>query len=192
MTDRRGEGGRGFLKRWSRLKLEEAERRPAPQAPPVEEAPVEEVPEVIEAEAPAEVESAEASEAEPSEPFDPADLPDIDSLGKDSDYTGFLKEGVPAKLRHLALQKLFRSDPALAVLDGLNDYDEDFTLATVAEKIVANYKPGRDYVDAEDEGGGDEGGDIEDSDIESGDVEDGDAEDSELADADETEKTGQS
>jgi hypothetical protein len=184
MTDRRGEGGRGFLKRWSRLKLEEAERRPAPQAPPVEEAPVEAVPETIEAEAPAEVESTEASEAEP---FDPADLPDIDSLGKDSDYTGFLKEGVPAKLRHLALQKLFRSDPALAVLDGLNDYDEDFTLATVAEKILANYKPGRDYVDHEDEGG-----DVEDGDIETGDAEDGDAEDSELADADETEKTGQS
>lgn len=216
MTDQRGgsgrdgdgDGKRGFLKRWSRLKLEEAERQPpeptlpaeAPiaEAPPAEEplaeAPLAEAPEEIaEAGAPARVEGTEGSEAGTEEPFDPADLPDIDSLDKDSDYTGFLKEGVPAKLRHMALQKLFRSDPVLAVLDGLNDYDEDFTLAKVAEKIVSSYKPGRGYVDDEDgedetedietgdiEADGIEADDIEAVDIEDGDVETGDNEDGDI------------
>ncbi len=73
-----------------------------------------------------------APEAEPSEPpaeIDPADLPDIDSLDKDSDYTVFMREGVPEGLKKLALRALWRSDPILANLDGLNDYDEDFGLA---------------------------------------------------------------
>ncbi len=190
MTDQRGdgdggrdgEGKQGFLKRWSRLKLEEAERRPPEPALPAEapEEKAEALPvvapeEIAEAGAPAGAESAEGSEAETEEPFDPADLPDIDSLDKDSDYTGFLKEGVPAKLRHMALQKLFRSDPVLAVLDGLNDYDEDFTIAKVAEKIVSSYKPGRGYVDDEDdEDDKTPTEDIETGDIETGDIEDGD------------------
>lgn len=195
MTDQRGdgdggrdgEGKQGFLKRWSRLKLEEAERRPPEPALPAEapEEKAEALPvvapeEIAEAGAPAGAESAEGSEAETEEPFDPADLPDIDSLDKDSDYTGFLKEGVPAKLRHMALQKLFRSDPALAVLDGLNDYDEDFTIAKVAEKIVSSYKPGRGYVDDEDETDDIDDEDIETVDIETGDIEDGDDEDGDI------------
>jgi hypothetical protein len=55
-----------------------------------------------------------------------ADLPDIETLDKDSDYTVFLRDGVPESLKKLALRKLWLSDPVLANLDGLNDYDEDF------------------------------------------------------------------
>jgi Protein of unknown function (DUF3306) len=193
-----GDDKQGFLKRWSRLKLEEAERRPADPEPMAEAppenaaagAPAKIEPKAIEPE-PKAIEPKEESGAEPEAPFDPADLPDIDSLDKDSDFTGFLKEGVPAQLRHMALQKLFRSDPTLAVLDGLNDYDEDFTLAKVAEKIVSSYKPGRGYVD--DEGDEDEIGDVEETDIETGDIEDeegetGETENTESADAEEAEK----
>lgn len=190
-----GEDKKGFLKRWSRLKLEEAERQPAPApvtAPPVEDAPLEAKQEI----APAEAETEDSAEAETEEPFDPADLPDIDSLDKDSDYTGFLKAGVPAQLRRMALQKLFRSDPALAVLDGLNDYDEDFTLAKVAEKIVSSYKPGRGYADdteEEDEPEDIEAGEVETVDLEDADIEDdadedSDGDETQVADADETEK----
>ncbi|MHA1537993.1 MAG: DUF3306 domain-containing protein [Alphaproteobacteria bacterium] len=166
-----GEGEKGFLKRWSRRKLEDAGGgAPGPKLP-AEVAPAEVLPaEVVsvaparqgqtiaETGAPAGIEEGQEPEAQSEEPFDPAELPDIDSLDKDSDYTGFLKDGVPAPLRHLALQKLFRSDPALAVLDGLNDYDEDFTLAKVAEKIISSYKPGRGYVDDEDDEDGEDGG----------------------------------
>ncbi len=199
MVDRDGQGGgedkQGFLKRWSRLKREEAERKPAEaliaDVPPAEETPAEVTGELTETGAPAET----GITTEPDEPFDPADLPDIDSLDKDSDFTGFLKDGVPTQLRHMALQKLFRSDPTLAVLDGLNDYDEDFTLAKVAEKIVSSYKPGRGYVDDKDDVE-DETGDIEEADIEIADIEDadretGEAENTERDDADEEEKTEQ-
>ena len=57
------------------------------------------------------------------------DLPDIESLDKDSDYTPFMQEGVPDELKNLALRALWRSDPVLANLDGLNDYEENFKVA---------------------------------------------------------------
>jgi len=178
-----GEGEKGFLKRWSRRKLEDAGGgAPGPKLPaedlPVEMVPAEVAPagqgqKIAETGAPAGIEDGQEPEAQSEEPFDPAELPDIDSLDKDSDYTGFLKDGVPAPLRHLALQKLFRSDPALAVLDGLNDYDEDFTLAKVAEKIISSYKPGRGYVDDEDdEEGEDRGEEVVETELEAGDDDD--------------------
>jgi len=98
--------GDGFLRRWSRLK---SDARPA-DAEPVEQNAV----------APSEPETTEADEAALAE------LPDIDTLDKDSDYTVFLRDGVPEALRQRALRKLWLSDPVLANLDGLNDYDDDF------------------------------------------------------------------
>ncbi len=53
-------------------------------------------------------------------------LPDIDTLEEESDYRGFMNDGVPDKLRRLALRKLWASNPLFGVRDGLNDYDEDF------------------------------------------------------------------
>jgi hypothetical protein len=83
-----------------------------------------------------------------------ADLPDIESLNKDSDYTGFLREGIPEQLKNQALRKLWRSDPVLANLDGLNDYDEDFTkifTKAVTESVKTLFKVGKGM--AETEGG---------------------------------------
>jgi len=68
----------------------------------------------------------EASAAEDATAIDPADLPDIDSLDRESDFTAFMKEGVPEDLRVRALRKLWTTDPVLANLDGLNDYEENF------------------------------------------------------------------
>jgi hypothetical protein len=95
----------GFARRWSRLKQESREHDaavpPTPQQDPVADGVV-------------------------AEPIDPADLPDVDSLDADSDYTPFLRDGVPDDIRNMALRKLWRSDAVFANLDGLNDYDEDF------------------------------------------------------------------
>jgi hypothetical protein len=55
-------------------------------------------------------------------------LPDIDTLTYESDFTAFMREGVPAHLRNLALRKLWSSNPILANVDGLNDYDLDYTI----------------------------------------------------------------
>jgi Protein of unknown function (DUF3306) len=122
--------GEPFLKRWSRLKQGE-EGAEVAGGGDGEKALV-------------------ASEGEAPE-IDPADLPDIESLDKDSDYTPFMQEGVPEALRTLALRQLFFSDPALAVLDGLNDYDEDFSmLGIVAQKVRTAYKAGRGFLEDDD------------------------------------------
>jgi hypothetical protein len=75
-------------------------------------------------------------------------LPPIESLTAESDYTAFLGKNVPEALKRAALRKLWTSDPVLANLDGLNDYDEDFGLV---ENIVAatqsSYQVGRGYAD---------------------------------------------
>jgi hypothetical protein len=98
-----------FLKRWARLKSEQA----APDAAPAVEAtvPVASAP----ADAPAEVR--------------PEDLPPIEELTAESDFTPFLQAGVPEELKRLALRKLWRSDPVFANLDGLVEYGEDFGAA---------------------------------------------------------------
>jgi hypothetical protein len=66
------------------------------------------------------------------------DLPPIDGLNKDSDYTPFLEEGVPEKLARAAMRKLWRSDPIFAFRDGLDDYDEDFTIIETIVKAVTS------------------------------------------------------
>jgi len=85
-----------------------------------------------------------ALERAPAEPKPPAqadapppELPPIDSLTSESDFSAFMHEKVDEKLRRAALTKLF-SDPAFNVVDGLDDYAEDFTqLETLAEGAAA-------------------------------------------------------
>ena len=78
---------------------------------------------------------AQVEDAEETDEGDPeviAQLPDIDGMDDSSDFTVFLKAGVPEALRRRALRKLWRVNPVLANLDGLNDYDEDYTQAAMA------------------------------------------------------------
>ena len=87
----------------------------------------------------------------------PEDLPDVDALNKDSDFSLFMREGTPEHLKKIALRKLFNSDPAFSVLDGLNDYDEDYSMVgMVTEAVSTRYKPGRGMVNSEDEKNADE------------------------------------
>ena len=75
------------------------------------------------------------------------DLPDVAELGAESDYRPFLQRTVAPALRRLALRRLWQSDPVLANLDGLNDYDEDFAALhrRGAETIAAAVRAGRRY-----------------------------------------------
>ncbi len=87
--------------------------------------------------------------------IDPADLPDIDSLDASSDFTVFLKDGVPDALRRRALRKLWRLDPVFGHLDRLNDYDLDYTNAgTVVEGMKTIYQVGKGMVLGEEEAAG--------------------------------------
>lgn len=91
-----------FLARWSRLKR--AEDLPPPEREAV----------------------AVAEAVEPGcEPAEPDHLPPLDSLCADSDYTGFLREGVPEPLQTLALRKAWATDPAIAGFRGFAEYDWD-------------------------------------------------------------------
>lgn len=78
-------------------------------------------------------------------------LPDIEKLGPGSDFRPFMREGVPAVLKRLALRKLWVSNPAFGVLDGLNDYDENFRVTNVLiDAAETAYKAGKGYFTAED------------------------------------------
>ena len=75
---------------------------------------------------------------------------DIETLTYDNDFTIFMKSWVPGPLRQRALRKLWTTNPALAVLDGLNDYDLDYTDAAMqAGTVVSSYVPGRGYATLE-------------------------------------------
>ena len=95
----------GFLRRWSERKR--AARASEPLDPPTElPAPI------VETTAP--------------EPFDPADLPALESLDGSSDYTAFLRPGVPLEMTKAALRQAWRSDPVISTFKEMADYDWDF------------------------------------------------------------------
>ena len=54
------------------------------------------------------------------------DMPPIENLTEESDYSGFMSPKVSEVLRKQALRKLFHM-PSLNIVDGLDDYAEDFT-----------------------------------------------------------------
>lgn len=75
-------------------------------------------------------------------------LPDPDTLELGADVTGFMRKEIPELLRRKALRALWKTNPVLAVLDGLNDYDEDYTDAAFAAKSVNTlYKVGQGMFD---------------------------------------------
>ena len=90
-----------------------------------------------------------AREAELAEKSDEAlleelGLPDPDSLQHGDDFKAFMAKAVPDRIRRRALRKLWLSNPALANLDGLLDYGEDFTdSAKVVENMQTAYQVGK-------------------------------------------------
>ena len=127
-----------FINRWSQTKLAEKEKIVEP----------EQIPEALEQSAtlPVAVEGA----TESLEDQIPPDLPSIESLDGDSDYSVFMGKNVPEELARLALRKLWGSDPVFANLDGLNDYDEDYSSLGIVKTVVETaYKVGKGIVSDE-------------------------------------------
>lgn len=96
--------------------------------------------------------SAQAESVVTEQPV-PEDLVDVDvaTLDYSSDFERFMRDDVPDALRRQALRQLWRSDPVLANLDGLCDYDDDFTDAALAVKVLETaHKVGRGFLDDED------------------------------------------
>ncbi len=105
--------GESRLQRWSRLKREaQAEKTKVTELSP---APLETQTAAL---APA-VPVVPATQSETDKPEEQKkiddivkDLPPLESLGKDSNYSLFMREGVPEEMRTAALRKLWRSDPS--------------------------------------------------------------------------------
>ena len=136
MNDQPENDGEGFVARWSRRKIEEKEPSKDTKS---------EVSKVEES-APLDADSTQDEGDEGKTNVD--DLPDVETLNESSDYTPFLKDGVPEKLKRLALRKLWKSNPIFGFIDGLDDYDEDYSaIGIVAQEIFTNYKPGKGMVD---------------------------------------------
>lgn len=137
---------RSRLSRWAERKA--AARRGEVLAEPAEEVlptPAEDVPPPQTASLePGQMPDAEGVPADDDMPV----LPPIEDLTAESDYTVFMNKKVPETLRRAALRKLWASDPVLANLDGLNDYDHDYnvidTLITTAQTA---YRVGKGYVE---------------------------------------------
>jgi hypothetical protein len=106
----------GFLSRWSRRKRGEEvpEPEPAPSLEVLPEPEAEAAPEPV-AEAPP-----------PEQEFDISTLPPIETLDGSSDFTVFLKPGVPQALRTAALRKAWLADPLIRDYMSPLDYAWDF------------------------------------------------------------------
>jgi hypothetical protein len=126
----------GFLARWSRRKTlaRRDSESPNPAPAPVSAESLEVIPKS------ADVDTDTDTDAEPERLLTDADMPPLESLGPDSDYSGFLSRGVSEALRRKALARLFRS-PAYNVVDGLDDYAEDFTkFAPLGDIVTADMR----------------------------------------------------
>lgn len=133
----------GGLRRWARRKAEVKQGRGA--AAPVLEEDADKAPAISE---PEDLAVGLENSAE-NQPDDLA-LPDVESLTADSDFSVFMKEGVPPALRRLALRKLWASDPMFNVIDEMIDYGGDFTnAATVVEGMQSAWVAGRGYAKQE-------------------------------------------
>ena len=133
--------GESRMARWSRLKQEERNEQDIPPA-------------VAEAEKTAALAPTApppgAAEGEKDDPL--KDLPPIESLGKDSDYSMFMREGVPDDRRAEALRKLWASDPAFRepfpFEMHMEDYHATFTPIDALKDTI--YKVGRGFLTPED------------------------------------------
>lgn len=117
----------GFLGRWSRRKAEALQSEElAQEMESVEEQPLQAV------------EEAPIEEVAP--PPSDEDMPPLETLNEDSDYSGFLSPNVSEELRKRALRKLF-SSAVFNEVDGLDDYDEDFTsFEPLGDLVTADMK----------------------------------------------------
>jgi hypothetical protein len=128
----------GFLKRWSRRKraeeplapeTESADSPPSNLPPQAGEDFVSPPPLAGEGREGVRPQGAVAQPKPDEEAIDPATLPPLESLGPDSDYTVFLRKGVPEPLRIAALRKAWMSDPFIRDFRGPAEYAIDYTTA---------------------------------------------------------------
>ncbi|MBT8153175.1 DUF3306 domain-containing protein [Epibacterium ulvae] len=84
------------------------------------------------------------SDLSDAEILEQLELPDPETLGEGDDFKIFWSKAVPSRIRTRALRRLWRVNPILANVDGLVDYGEDFTDATLlVEGMETAYQVGK-------------------------------------------------
>ena len=75
-------------------------------------------------------------------------LPNPDKIKKEKGLDLFFKDGIPDRLRQIALRRVWKLNPIIRFADAeINDYHEDFTdAATVVEGMQTAYKVGKGYL----------------------------------------------
>jgi len=160
---------KGFAARWSKRK-DEARRQNEPELEAGDETEkVAHLPDEKQAAEQQQVAAGKEADKDTTETegelLSEADFDDVDfeALDKSSDYTRFIQANVPEEIQKKALRKLWASDEVFEVLDGMNDYDEDFTGDGLAGKAFKTaYKVGRGFITEDDEKPGD---DVADTDV---------------------------
>lgn len=136
----------GFLERWSRRKAAARDDHAPGEEPHSAEAGPQDpasldAGEVVDGGLTEE----EAASLSATELAERCGLPDPDQLGPDADFTVFMREGVPLRLRNAALRQLWRSAPELACLDGLVDYGENFRTLGYEGVLKTAYEVGSGF-----------------------------------------------
>lgn len=120
----------GFLGRWARRKTDALQGRPLDEpAAPTKAAPLAAAAAVSPAALhpdPAQLSTPAASPAEQPEKL--LSLDDVQALTQDSDFKPFMARNVGADVRNAAMKKLF-TDPHYNVMDGLDIYIGDYSIA---------------------------------------------------------------
>ncbi|MEO8202398.1 MAG: DUF3306 domain-containing protein [Betaproteobacteria bacterium] len=106
------------MSRWSRRKLDKEKPADAPDAEPA-----------LPADAPSSAtgEGAAVDAAGPAT-HEPEPLPPVESLTPESDFKPFMRADVDPSVKNAALKQMFK-DPHFNVMDGLDTYIDDYSIA---------------------------------------------------------------
>jgi len=79
----------------------------------------------------------DAGEDSPAPELTDEDMPTLDGIDENTDMSGFFSPKVTQAVKKAALRKFFHS-PAFNIVDGLDDYDEDFRNFAALGDIVTS------------------------------------------------------
>ena len=138
----------GFMSRWSKrksnLKHDQGNKKNLKGKTELQESNVNEQKTVIKEE----VDESQYSDLNDQELLEKFKLPNPEKIKKEKGLDLFFKDGVPDRLRQIALRRVWKLNPIIRFADAeINDYHEDFTdAATVIEGMQTAYQVGKGYL----------------------------------------------
>lgn len=138
----------GFMSRWSKrksnLKHDQGKEKNIKGKTELQESNVNEQKTVIKEE----VDESQYSDLNDQELLEKFKLPNPEKIKKEKGLDLFFKDGVPDRLRQIALRRVWKLNPIIRFADAeINDYHEDFTdAATVIEGMQTAYQVGKGYL----------------------------------------------